>query len=532
MTDTGGNFFKYRVVKRIHTLGIHMKTGGNNSDSTVSRRTVLKATGAAAGLGVFGASANPATASSSESYKFMVQNAWMLNGIFGNDTDVAKPKIDERAKEFGQAIADSEIDIVGFNEVFASKQREQIRRPLGFERSENVPEGTYTLETLDDSQPNQVIDVSGRYLHNGADVNIWSRHDGDNQKFTLRPNGDGTYRIQAEHSGKVLDVSGYGTDNGSNIHQWDWHGGDNQRWYVEHLGDGEYKIESKHSGKVLDCRGGEEGDTVHQWGWHGGDNQRWRLIPTNNNPVDWEIGPPAGFKKSSGLYTLTRGGYPIVEMERYTFDEAGLLSRDADAWSNKGVLFTRIDMDGHEIDIFNTHVFAGGGLPWNGDEPWNEEPTWDTVKSRQVSEMNDFIQSVKSSYDPNRNVPTLLAGDLNFNTYDDPYDELVELKENHDLYDAWERYGSGWGPTGGSSVAKCQFDPDDGAPYYCNGGGGTSRSDYILVDEADKLSVEGINRRAFWRELAPPDQFYADDDEEVPNYLGDHLGVEIDFQFE
>ncbi len=37
---------------------------------------------------------------------------------------------------------------------------------------------------------------------------------------------------QSRHSLKVLDVRDWRTDNGAQIQQWDMHGGNNQRWQM------------------------------------------------------------------------------------------------------------------------------------------------------------------------------------------------------------------------------------------------------------------------------------------------------------
>ena len=37
---------------------------------------------------------------------------------------------------------------------------------------------------------------------------------------------------QSRHSLKVLDVRDWRADNGAPIQQWDWHGGNNQLWQI------------------------------------------------------------------------------------------------------------------------------------------------------------------------------------------------------------------------------------------------------------------------------------------------------------
>jgi len=45
--------------------------------------------------------------------------------------------------------------------------------------------------------------------------------------------GGGYYRLTAKHSGRCLDVAGVSTSNGANVQQWECHGGDNQKWKIE-----------------------------------------------------------------------------------------------------------------------------------------------------------------------------------------------------------------------------------------------------------------------------------------------------------
>jgi hypothetical protein len=123
------------------------------------------------------------------------------------------------------------------------------------------------------------LDVEGASTRSGATVLQWPWHGGDNQRWRVVDNGDGTYRLESEHSGQVLDVAGASTAEGADILQWPWHGGDNQRWRVVDNGDGTYRLESKHSGLVFDVAGAStaEGANIHQRAWDGRDSQRWVL---------------------------------------------------------------------------------------------------------------------------------------------------------------------------------------------------------------------------------------------------------------
>ena len=118
-----------------------------------------------------------------------------------------------------------------------------------------------------------------------------------NQRIGNRPNiremlagliGSNIFQIKSKYSGKCLDLSladGPDTVNGTNVFQWDCNGGDNQKWILTQQADGSYQIKSKYSGKCLDLSLADGPDTVNgtnvfQWDCNGGDNQKWILIPS------------------------------------------------------------------------------------------------------------------------------------------------------------------------------------------------------------------------------------------------------------
>ncbi len=121
------------------------------------------------------------------------------------------------------------------------------------------------------------LDVAGVETRNGANVQQWQCHDGNNQKWRFTLKGDGYYVLTALHSGKCLDVASAGGNNGDNVQQWDCHNGKNQTWKITADGGGNYRLTAAHSGKCLDVAGIGTGDgtNIHQWECHGGDNQKW-----------------------------------------------------------------------------------------------------------------------------------------------------------------------------------------------------------------------------------------------------------------
>ncbi len=74
-------------------------------------------------------------------------------------------------------------------------------------------------------------------------------------------------------------MSGISTANGAKLNLWDWLNGNNQKWTVTPVGNGSFKLTAVHSGKVADVNGGStaDGATVIQWPYGGGTNQQWML---------------------------------------------------------------------------------------------------------------------------------------------------------------------------------------------------------------------------------------------------------------
>jgi hypothetical protein len=110
-------------------------------------------------------------------------------------------------------------------------------------------------------------------------VQQWTDNGGNNQRFILTRNDDGSYKITHKGTNKVLDVEGNSSAAGANVVQWDDNGGNNQRFIFVRNDDGSYKIVHKGTDKVLDVNGNSSaaGANVQQWTDNGGNNQRWIL---------------------------------------------------------------------------------------------------------------------------------------------------------------------------------------------------------------------------------------------------------------
>ena len=143
------------------------------------------------------------------------------------------------------------------------------------------------------------VDINAASSDNGANAQIWDCVNGNAQMYAFVfvgfEDGEPYWVIRNNYSGKVLDAAvGTGIDggnNGANIQQWTYHGGDNQKWTLQMAGDGYFYIRSKlDTNLVLDLLYGstDNGTNIQLCSFHGGENQQWYLWDnTINLSAEW-----------------------------------------------------------------------------------------------------------------------------------------------------------------------------------------------------------------------------------------------------
>lgn len=115
--------------------------------------------------------------------------------------------------------------------------------------SKELKEGLYTISSgLDD---NMVLDVLSASKEEGANIALYKKHDGINQKFLVKKLENGNYTIKALFSDKLLTVDGY------NICQKTDQGALNQQWEAIYAGNDYYTLKASGSEKVMDLTGGK-----------------------------------------------------------------------------------------------------------------------------------------------------------------------------------------------------------------------------------------------------------------------------------
>lgn len=167
----------------------------------------------------------------------------------------------------------------------------------------------------------------------------------------------------------------------------------------------------------------------------------------------------------SGLATLADpSSVTLVHTAMHPYRTGGDL-RDSDTFATKGALLARVRVgDVGELDIFSTHLIAGGDLlPIPGAEDTDRHHA---ARLRQVDELVSFMERERQPSNP-----MLLVGDLNICAYDhhpgltdptDRYRDLAVRLERIGLHDLWAAHGVGPGHSCTfTEAAELPSDPDE-----------------------------------------------------------------------
>lgn len=137
-----------------------------------------------------------------------------------------------------------------------------------------IDNDTYEIETKLNS--NRILDVSDASTQEGANIQIWTADNVDQQRFILTALTTDTYKITAKHSNKALTVD----TNTNNVYQSTYSDAENQKWKIIEAGDGYYSLACKANGKVLDVSGAlaKDGQNIQVYSANNTDAQKFRFV--------------------------------------------------------------------------------------------------------------------------------------------------------------------------------------------------------------------------------------------------------------
>ena len=226
----------------------------------------------------------------------------------------------------------------------------------------------------------QCVDISAASYTDGANAQIWDCVNGNAQMYAFVFAGfeDGLpyWVIRNNATGKVLDAAiGTGIDggnNGANIQQWAYHGGDNQKWTLQMAGDGYFYIRSKlDPNLVLDLLYGstDNGTNLQLCNYYGGENQQWYLWDnTINLSAEWTNSNYKVDYNADGGTLLDENGNATTDTVRtYEYD------RTYDFLKAKRAYTVSYETNGGTAAINSSNTDAPG--TFNG---WNEQLTEQT----------------------------------------------------------------------------------------------------------------------------------------------------------
>lgn len=147
--------------------------------------------------------------------------------------------------------------------------------------TKTINDGIYSINSF--LNDNQVIDITSTSLLQGANVELFSTNDRNNQKFQITHLGDGDYKIETLHSHKALTVTRSLTIEGANVEQRDYVGANSQKWIIKSAGNSYYYFVSKCNGLAMSIDGGKaiNGANIVTRKWNNNDSQKYKLNETN-----------------------------------------------------------------------------------------------------------------------------------------------------------------------------------------------------------------------------------------------------------
>ncbi len=155
---------------------------------------------------------------------------------------------------------------------------------------------------------NNVFNVSGNSLENGANIIAYKYAWQDNEIFEIKNLGENKYKIISYTSKKSLDIPLASKEENVGIIQFDDHNAENQEWIIQKNEDGTYCIISGYSNLYLNLENGENKTQVTTKKANGTKNQKFII-----EPVDKKYQP------------IQNGTYSIKSSadQNYAFNVAG-----------------------------------------------------------------------------------------------------------------------------------------------------------------------------------------------------------------
>jgi hypothetical protein len=246
---------------------------------------------------------------------------------------------------------------------------------------------------------------------------------------------------------------------------------------------------------------------------------------------------------SSGLFTISSRRL-ITRRKAHTFEERGNRYRDTDAWANKGVLLSEIDLglERGNLEVYSTHLFSGNDMPVHLPDidqlGLDSELSVEERLRVQFKQVNELANFVKENHQ-RRNV-ALVVGDFNIDAYDrtrikidglsgTPVTHLSRKMRAIGMGDLWDARNGTLMYTSRLDVEGAKICDDQNGGRYCDDlrepRAKTTRIDYIFAER--QMPEHGFILDFTRPRRVPFRRALNTEDRNKIAFLSDHVGLEV-----
>lgn len=249
-------------------------------------------------------------------------------------------------------------------------------------------EGYYYLISAVGDGSKYALDVAGKKTDNGTNIDIYQYNSGDNQKFMITKNADGSYKLRTKISGNksAVEIKDAGTGSGDNVQQWEINDAKCQDWIFEATANPGckmdtsvlYEFENVNSKMVMDIESGkmEADSNVQQWTTGHFKSQQWTLQAFAGGGNYYYIRSYSDPKYALKAVSDSNGGNICIE--EYSSKDSAMLFKFSKNPDGLYYIMTRASKDTCLVEIANASVSSGANVQqWestNSDcQKWSAE---------------------------------------------------------------------------------------------------------------------------------------------------------------
>ena len=261
--------------------------------------------------------------------------------------------------------------------------------------SGTLEDGVYTIASS--LNQNIVLDVAEVSKSSGANIQVWTAANSENQLWYIQSIGGGLYSVRALHSARFMNVAGSGKTNGTNIHQWsDKTPNGDEKWRIQDNEDGTYTFLAAVNGLALDLAEGKvaNGQNVQCWTSNGTGAQRWVLYRSNvqadfSAPVISNIRvtevSPKGYRVTCTVTDAS--GVAKVKMPTWTLKDGqdDLVWHEATVSGTTASFYVNISDHNNETGKYLTHIYASDTKGYESSASAGEVNVPEDTKGPEIS---------------------------------------------------------------------------------------------------------------------------------------------------